>query len=420
MVKIYLTIAVLIILSAFFSGSETAFFTLSRVQLKMLGERGGKVGAAIAKLLSNPRRVLNTLLLCNLLVNTILSALLSKIFLDLFGPSGLPIAVFVVTVLLLIFGEITPKVISLGNYMTVSKIAVYPISFCCYICAPFRFALRIVSNGILRLMGLPLEKADRFTRETYLAALMSSKEKGALEMNEADMIHAICAFRTMKAVDVRTPRTEMTAISEEENLFQAVALAERTGVYFLPVFRGSIDRIVGILEISALSNNWRTVKKDAAIKDLIDTSDFIHPPFLSPGTRLLDELIEEMRDKKEMIAIILDEYGGTDGVIQRHEAVDTMLGGIMGLKEREIHFRPNGDIISAASAKLVDLNWECSLNFPTDLDATLAGYIMRVTGKIPEVGYTFESEGLKITILKRSGLKLETVRLRPIDNGGAL
>ena len=111
------------------------------------------------------------------------------------NPASTPyIAVLVVTVLLLIFGEITPKVISLGNYMTVSKIAVYPISFCCYVCAPFRFALRIVSNGILRLMGLPLEKADRFTRETYLAALMSSKEKGALEMNEADMIHAICAF----------------------------------------------------------------------------------------------------------------------------------------------------------------------------------------------------------------------------------
>lgn len=417
---LYPLLCLLLFLSAFFSGSETALFTLSRVQIKMLGEKGGRTGAKIAKLLSNPRRVLNTLLLCNLLVNTVLSAVLSKVLLDLCGPAGLGYAVLASTVLLLIFGEITPKVIGLSQYMFIAKVAVWVLDPLCSLASPFRAVLRVVSNLVLRSLGLPLEKVDRLTKDTYYAALMTGKSQGALKMNEADVIHSICAYRSMTAADVRVARTDMAALRDDLTLFQAMQAADRFKVLNLPVCHGNEDHVVGVLNLARVTENWREIRKDSRLCDLMEQGvPFIEEPFFTPGTRQLDGLLKELRDRNLALAVVLDEYGGTDGVIYRTLALDAMLGGVMGMRQRPIHVRPNGDIIASASIRLVDLNWECGLNFPVNLDVTLAGYVLRATGALPEAGFSFQANGYEITILKRSGRRLESIRLRPLKEGGA-
>ena len=414
MAGFYVLIVILISFSAFFSGSETALFTLSRVQIKMLGERGGRTGAAIAKLLSNPRRVLNTLLLCNLLVNTILSATLSEVFLKIFGPGGLGIAVVISTILLLLFGEITPKVVGLAHYIGFAKIAVYPVSFFCILFAPLRFLVRIASNGVLRLCGMPLEKSDRLTRDTYYAALLSGKRDGSLGPNEADVIHSICTYRTMTAAELRQPRTEMPSIDEQSTLEEAITKAENEFLIFLPVFRRSIDQIVGILELPKISLDWRNLDKNKTLCQYMrEKAPFISSPFLVPGTSRLEDLLKEMRRNDIPGAVVLDEYGGTDGWLLRHQAVDTMLGGLIGFKKDEIKIFPEGDIIAPASTNLVELNWECSLDFPTEPDATLGAFIMRRLGKIPNPGEFLVSNGFKLIVLRKEGLKLETILLKP-------
>jgi CBS domain containing-hemolysin-like protein len=419
-----LIIIFLIILSAFFSGSETALFSLSRARVRRLRDNGTRTGQAVADLLAVPRKLLNTILIGNLVVNIALTSLLTVSFTEQFGPEGVGIAVVVTAVLLLIFGEITPKVLGIHRAQGFAQIAALPLKWFSVIFTPVRFVLRYVTNLILMLLRQPtLERDISLTREAFRSTLKAGKVQGGIEPNEAEIIHSISAFRTTVAREIMIPRPEMTCIEDTHTLKDALQLARSTRRHRIPVYHGNPDHITGILDLKALPS-WRTcisftiplhrIMETTKADDTMQVAPCIRPAYVVPELRQIDSLLVEMHERGEEIAILLDEYGGTAGMISRDLIIDSLLGCMINPLPRSslIHVRPNGDVIAAGRTRLSQLNWECSYHLPQDTDDTLAGYIMRTLGSLPVPGQSFSDNQYTFTILQMTGRRIDAVRIR--------
>jgi len=424
-----IAVILLILFSAFFSGSETALFSLSRARVRRLRDNGTRTGRTVAELLSVPRKLLNTILIGNLVVNTAITSLLTVSLTERFGPEGIGIAVAVAATLLLIFGEITPKILGINRPQGFARAAALPLKWFSVLLAPIRFVLRHVTNLILTLMRQPtLERDIVLTQELFRSTLQAGKSQGGIETNEAEIIHSIASFRTTVAREIMVPRPEMDCIEDTQTIKNALHSARQTRRSMLPVYHTNRDHITGVLDIKALPA-WRArLPFDTLLSTL--TADMhaeadpagkpcMRPPYIVPELRQIDSLLAEMHERGEEIAILLDEHGGTAGMISRELIINTLLGGMVNPLPRSslIHTRPNGDVIAAGRTRLSQLNWECSYHLPQDTDDTLAGYIMRSLGALPVPGQSFSDGPYTFTILQMTGNRIDAVRIRKIAGG---
>ena len=422
-----LSIIILIILSAFFSGSETALFSLSRARVRRMRNSGSRSGRAVADLLAVPRKLLNTILIGNLVVNTLLSSILALLFRERFGPEGIGIAMGVTTVLLLIFGEITPKILGIHRAEAFGRFASLPLKFFSYVFTPVRYVVRYTSNGILSLIRQPsLEHDTLLTREAFRSTLIAGKIQGGIAPNEAEIIHAISSFRTTIAREIMIPRPEMNCVHDGLTLAEALRASKRTRSVRLPVYHKNIDHITGVLDCKLISAWRHLITFNTSLHDLAllcadqqnpPALPFLIPPYIIPEMRQIDSLLVEMHERGEELAILLDEYGGTAGMITRSMIIETLLGGIIDMKSGKslIHVRPNGDIIAAGRTRVSQLNWECNIHLPQDCDDTLAGYILRSLGALPEPGQTLSRPPYEFTILQMTGPRIDAVRIRQLQ-----
>ena len=416
----------LFILSAFFSGSETSLFSLSRARVRRLRDHSGPGGKLAARLLQTPGKLLITILVGNLLVNIAVSSMLATSFTEWLGNKGAAAAVLASTFLLLIFGEVTPKTLAMIHPEKFARYISYPIGFFTIILTPFRYVLRIISNLILLLLKQKSADSDALlTREEFIATLHKSKSEGGIENDEAEIIHAITSFQTTVAKEVMIPRREMVCINENLSLRDAIRIGRKNRHTHLPVFHNNIDHICYILNIEHLIS-WRKKiafeKKIAEFKNINDPPNnklksFLLPALLMPELYRLDQLLKNLKEKEQEIAILLDEYGGTAGMVSKHDIIDTLLGGISGGTSTNsgIHILQNGDIIASGNARISKLNWECGLNLPEELDDTLAGYVMRSLGAIPKSGNFFTDNNYEFHVLKMDENKVDTIRIKSID-----
>ncbi|MCK5852334.1 DUF21 domain-containing protein, partial [bacterium] len=247
----------LFILSAFFSGSETSLFSLSRARVRRLRDHSGPSGKLVARLLQAPGKLLITILVGNLLVNIAISSMLATSFTEWLGGTGAAASVLASTFLLLIFGEVTPKTLAIIHPEEFARYISYPIGFFTIILTPFRYVLRIISNLILFLINQKSSDSDALlTREEFSATLHKSKSEGEIENDEAEIIHAITSFQTTVAKEIMVPRCEMVCINEDLSLRDAIRVARKNRHSILPVFQNNIDHICYILNIKHLIS-WR-------------------------------------------------------------------------------------------------------------------------------------------------------------------
>ena len=417
----------LFLLSAFFSGSETSLFSLSRARVRRLRDHSGSSGKLAARLLQTPGKLLITILVGNLLVNIAISSMLATSFTQWFGGKGAIIAVFASTFLLLIFGEVTPKTFAMIRPEGFSRIISYPISFCTIILTPVRNILRIIVNFILFLLKQKNSDDDALlTHEEFSATLHKGKLEGGIKNDEAEIIHAITSYKTTVAKEVMVPRPEMICIDENSSLRDAIRIARKNRCSRLPVFQGNIDHICYILNVENLISWRKNVSFNKKIKefDCIGNSQndklkkFLSPALLVPELRRLDLLLNDLKDSEHEIAILLDEYGGTSGMVAQYDIIDTLLGSIAGGSSRHsgIHMLSDGKIVAAGKVRINKLNWECGLSLPEELDDTLAGYVMRMLGVIPKSGDSFIEDNFEFYVLKMDGNKVDTIRIKNIEN----
>jgi len=421
----------LLFLSAFFSGSETALFSLSKTQVERLRQGTGKGGRTAAQLLDTSRRLLITILVGNMFVNVASASLVASIATSLFGSKGVGLAIGVTTMLLLVFGEITPKTVAVHNAESISKLVAYPIRIFSKAIFPIRVVLRSMTNYLMLLMGvgnIPVE--DRLTTEEFRAMVDVAEEEGSLKEQEKEMINTIFDLRNITAAEFMVPRTEMVCVPEDSTLQQVFDLARTVGRSRIPVYKDDMDHISGIAYVRDFPM-WRhydirqmTIEqfRQESLKLWPGGKDtLVRSPLFVPEARSAMELFQDFRDRGVQMAILLDEYGGTAGLVTIEDLVEELVGEIND--EYDVaseDFRSLNDYATLVAGRISirNVNRKLGLNLSEEEDIdTIGGYVLHLFGRIPNSGEVLSADGLDFEVAGVDKQRITHVVIRRLDTG---
>jgi len=420
-------LVVLLALSAFFSSSETALFSLSLVQVRRLREAGGRSGRAVAELLAYPRRLLITILVGNMVVNAALASVVAAVATELVGDEGLAIAIALSTVLLLVFGEVTPKTFAVRHAEGLARVVALGLLWFARAILPVRFVLRHVTNGLLFLLRrgrLPAEPL--LTRREIAAALEVGEAEGAIEEHEREILEHIMEFRQLDVRELMVPRTEMVCVDERATVGEALAVVRSSGHTRLPVHSGDVDAIWGVFDVrdlpgwrdrDILGRRIRDFVEDEALKRPGARRALVRPAFLVPETRHAGDLLRDMRESGSQMAILLDEYGGTSGLVTLRQLADELVGRALVKATRGAPFfrMVEGRLRLLGETRLRDVNRELALDLPTGRADTVGGYVLDLFGRLPRAGETTQDERFRFRVLRLSGRRVAAVDIEPLD-----
>lgn len=398
----------LVCCSAFFSASETALTSLSRIRLRNMVEQNVKNADVIAKLVEDPNRLLSSILVGNNLVNNGASALATALAIQIFRGDigGAGIATVVITVVILIFGEITPKTVAAQKAEQIALLVCRAVSVVITVFKPVVAVLNVVTGALTRLFGcVPGEKVPLITAAELKTIVNVSHEEGVLESEERTMINNVFDFGDSKAKDVMTPRTDIVAVPLDVTYGEYVRLVQEEGFSRMPVYGEDLDDIVGILYV-----------KDIFFLDeeSFSAEKFMRDPFFTYESKPLDELLAELKNSRLAVAIVLDEYGGTSGMITTEDIVEEIVGEIEDEyddEEEEIEVIKENEFVVDGSTRLEDFNEMVGTALESTEVDTIAGYILQRLGNFPKTGQEIETDGLRIVVEEMEKNRIEKVRV---------
>lgn len=397
---------VLFALSAFFSGSETAFMSVNRIKVRDLANEGDIKAARVDKLLDNQTKLLTTILIGNNLVNIAASSLATAVAIDLFGSKGVGIATGVVTFLILVFGEITPKSLGNNNSIKYSKAASFYLYWLERVLKPviffFTMLIKVIvgENNLVSTAFISEEEIRRFVNV--------SEEEGAIKEEEREMIQSIFDFDDTLVREIMVPRIDMVCIDRNASIEELVGLAVEHGHSRIPVYDASIDEIVGLVYVKDLLNLLISDEK-------ISLDGFIKPIYFIPESKPINQLLAEMQKRKEHMAIVLDEYGGTSGLITIEDLLEEIVGDIQDeydLEPRMIEIVNENELLVDARVDIDDIN-NILPHSLLDREAyeTISGFILHYLGYLPEEGEDIELQNMKIIIAEANEHRMEKVKI---------
>jgi putative hemolysin len=400
-----------IALSAFFCSSETAFLSLQKVRLEHLVSTGVKGARRIARMIERPEKLLSVVLLGTNLVNTAAAALGTVLAVSIWGEEGVLIATIFVTVVLLIFAETTPKTFAAQHTERMVLLYARPLGFIAWLLTPFVLALSWIASGFARIIGgAPVPRSLASAEEIRTMISVGHKE-GTVEEHEAKMLHKVFEFGDRPVREVMVPRPEVIALEQGSKLSDLLALYAESPMSRFPVYNENMDNVVGILSVKdvlmALAKG--TVSEESTIDDLT------RPAYFAPESKHIDELFAEMRDENYRMCVVVDEYGGTAGVVSLTRLVEEIVGEVgdelAGIEKdyeiiNEYTFQIDG------SMRIDEANEEMELDLPEGEDyETVAGFILSLLGHIPKRHEQLRYKGLKVVITEMRGLKIEKILL---------
>lgn len=394
-------------MSAFFSGSETALFSLTRFQVRKLSTTHPRQATVVRRLLSSPRRTLITILTGNMLVNVAASSMVSMFFISIFADTGVGLGIGLMTFLLLIFGEITPKTYAVHHALKISIISAIPLDLLAKVFFPIRQLLIRLTNIFMRLITSRTGQTEPYLTEKELRTMITVGQKeGVIEEDEKEMIHAVLEFGETEVSEIMVPRVDMIAVevtSEKEGLMQLIRQSHHTRI---PVYEETIDNILGVI-----------YTKEFLLDSSQDLHTYIRPIIFIPETMKLDDLFLEFQSKKKNIAIVVDEYGGTSGLITMEDILEEIVGEIydeFDKPEEEIKKIARRTYLVKGGVGLRDLNEELDLDLPLDDADTLAGFLLEHLGRFPRPKEKISSEKADFIVesIKKNRIRLVTVKLK--------
>lgn len=398
-----LIILFLLLASAFFSGSEVALFSLDKKKLDSNFKRPGLIYRYLTNLISFPKRLLVTILIGNTIVNVAASIVAVSLALDVANYFSLPIdllltiQILLITILVLLFGELFPKMIASQNPVKFAKYIAIPMNIYSIIIYPVAEFI----TEMLRLSSskISFDKSKSAISKDELVDLANiSKEKGAIEEGEHSLISGIVMFSGLTVYEVMTPRVDIVAASTEENYKGIIKTITNSGHSRIPVYKNNLDEIIGIVFAKDLLKYINT--KDSA--ENFSLVSLIKKPLFVPETKLINDLLREFQEKKVHLAIVVDEYGGTSGLITLEDIIEEVLGDIWDEFDKEenniISLNENSHI-ALGKTKLDDLNEQLQTGIAIEDDYdTLGGFIFNKAGNIPKEGFNFKNGNFKYTV----------------------
>jgi len=410
-IDLFLALLVICLLfSAFFSGSETAFVSLQRVRVQHLVDTKVKGARRVALMLERPEKFLSTVLLGNTLVNTAAVAISTALAISFWGERGVLYATLGLTALLLIFCETTPKSIAAQHAERLALLAVRPLEVIAWLFTPFVFALSWIASGFTRMVGgIPITRSLA-NPEEILSMIELGEKEGTVEEAEAEMLHKVFDFGDRPVREVMVPRPEVVAIEQGSTIADFLALYAESPLSRFPVFQENMDNVVGILSVKDVL--MARAKGSVTLESTID--DLVRPAYFAPETKHTSDLFAEMRDKNYRMCVVVDEYGGTAGIVSLSRLVEEIVGEVgdeLAEVEKDFEIINEYTFQVDGSMRIEEVNEEMDLDLPEGDYETVAGFVLHLLGHIPRTNEQLRYRGLKMVITEMRGRKIEKILL---------
>jgi Mg2+/Co2+ transporter CorB len=414
------TILGLLIVSGFFSGSETALTAASRAKMHALEEDGSDRARMVNRLLKIRERFIGAILLGNNLANIAASALATSVFLTLFGEAGVVYATIVMTVVVVLFAEVLPKTYAIVNPDRMA-LAVAPfVSFIVAVLAPVTATIQWIVRHTLRLFGANIsDDAEVLSaHEEIRGAIELHHKEGGVRKLDRDMLGGVLDLRELTVSDIMVHRTNMDAIDADRPAEQIVDAALKSSHTRLPLWRGEREEIIGVLHAKTLLRALREAKGDLS---KIDVMSLATEPWFVPDTTTLKDQLSAFKKEKAHFAIVVDEYGEVMGLVTLEDIIEEIVGEITD--ETDIGAtlaRPqaDGSLLVDGSAPIRDVNRLMEWNIPDEEATTIAGLVIHEAQTIPNPGQAFTFHGFRFEVLRRQKNRITALKVTKLESGG--
>jgi Mg2+/Co2+ transporter CorB len=417
-------IFVLLVLSAFFSGSETSLTAASRARMHSLEQAGDPRAKLVNKLLDQKDRLIGAILLGNNLVNILASALATSLLIGFFGEAGVIYATIAMTLLVLIFAEVLPKTYAIHNADALSLTVAPIVRVLVIILAPITRAVQLIVRAILRIFGIELHpKLSASATEEELRGVIdlhAGEGEGEEERHEREMLRSILDLADVWVEEIMVHRKDVVALSVDqppERILEEVLSSSYTR---LPLWKDEPDNIIGLLHAKAL---LRAVQSNPGNLAKLDIEDIAADPWFIPETTDLLSQLQAFRSRHEHFAIVVDEYGEVLGIVTLEDILEEIVGDIADEHDVEIegiHVSGDGSIIVDGRVTIRDLNRRFEWRLPDDEASTIAGLVLEEARTIPKEGQIFAFHGFSFEIDKRQRNQLTSIKITPLLKPGAV
>lgn len=395
-------------LSGFFSAAETSLMSLSKIRMRHLVEENVKGADIVSNLIEKPNKLLGTILVGNNIVNIGASALATSLAITYFGDKGIGIATGIMTFLVLIFGEITPKSLATQNAEKISLKVGKIIYYLTIVLNPIITVLIYITDFIIRIFGGKIQKQQPFITEEELKTMVNvSHEEGVLEEEEKQMIYNVFQFGDSQVKDAMTPKINMVAVDINSTYEDLINVFREEQFSRLPVYEDNYDNIVGFIYIKDLM----LFERD---KNNFDLRDLIRQPFFTYEFKGVSDLFTDMRAKRTSMAIVLDEYGVTSGLITIEDLVEEIVGDIgdeYDEEKEEIEIITEDEYVVDGSVKIDVVNDMIGANLESEDFDSIGGFIIGILGRLPNNGETLEYNNIQFIIENIEKNRIEKLRI---------
>ncbi len=409
-------IIICILVVAFLSSSEASLISVNRIRIRNLADRGNKKAAVVREILQHHDRLFGTILLTENFFIILATSLGTAILLNLLGQEGWFIASMIMTVLVVLLGEITPKTIAVSHSEGFALFVARPIRCLIKLTHPVVWFFTRLPSWILKSMGGKPPSSVFITEEDIRAMIELGEESGSLQEEEKEMLEKVFEFGDTVAAEAMVPRTEVVAIEDTATVRDALQLVKEKGYSRYPVIHEKIDQIVGILYIKdiLIRMSEKEIPPDTPIKEFVREAYFI------PENKKVSELLSEMQKKKFQIAIVMDEYGGTAGLITLEDLMEEIVGSLEDefekmKTERDVEVIDERNFIVAGTTALDEVSDLIGMKIESEDFNTIGGFVFGLFGRLPEEGEEIRYHDLRFLVLSMDGRKIAKVKITKMN-----
>ncbi|MFH1807702.1 MAG: hemolysin family protein [Pseudomonadota bacterium] len=406
-------VACCVVLSAFFSASETALTALSEREARQLIESGKGRYQSLKLWVEFPNRILTTILIGNNIVNILAAALATVIAQQLVSSQVVAVATGVMTLIILVFGEITPKTFAKHNYKRFAPVAIVPLRLMYFAVFPVTVALVKLSKVLVRLIGGEVRRSGPFITEediTYLIGL--GHREGVIEKDEEQLLHSVFEFADTSVREIMIPRTEMLAVEVSMDRDELHRLVAEAGHSRIPVYQDTPDNIVGVFYAKDL------LKIPGQADKPFKLSANMRKTYFVPEVMSIADLLKEFQRRKTHLAVVVDEYGGTAGIVTLEDILEEIVGEIQDeydVDEAQFKVLPGGKMVADGRISVYDLGEKLGVEFPeSDLYETLGGFLTVRAGRLPQTGTRVHWNGYDFVIKEADERRIRRVEIEKL------
>ena len=407
-ISMTVAIVLLVMMSAYFSATETAFSCLNKIRMKSRAESGDHRAALAMDLVEDYDRLISTILIGNNIVNITASTVGTVLFTKLYAAYGPTVSTVVLTLVVLIFGEISPKSLAKEHAESFAMFSAPILRVFLLVLRPLNF-LFSQWKRLLNMIFHPSEDQG-ITEEELITMVSEAENEGGLDQHESQLIRSAIEFGDLEAGDILTPRVDIVAVEDSASMEEIAAVFAESGYSRLPVYHKDVDDIVGVIhEKDFYAARYRGETMISALKA---------PVLYTTGNTKISELMRILQRNRAHMAVVVDEYGGTEGVATMEDIVEELVGEIWDEHDEVIEIfrkQPDGSYLIACSADLDDMYDLFQVKGTCDA-ATVSGWVMEEVGKVPEVGDHFQSEGLDVTVTKVEHRRVLEIQVRVLPH----